>query len=166
LFDRLHDMDVAGTAAQVTRQAFMNLRLSRRGRVSQQTRRCHDHAGRAKAALQAVALGKGRLNRVQLRTFGQSFNRGDLSTVGLHCQHGARLDRVSVHEQSATAALAGVAADVGAGQFQRATQDVGEQGPVFDLHSVVVSVHIQGDGAHDAGLSGQLGQGLSVQMTD
>jgi hypothetical protein len=34
------------------------------------------------------------------------------------------------------------------------------------LHSVVLSVHVQGDGAHGAVLSGQLGQGLSVQMTD
>ena len=39
--------------------------------------RRHDHAGRAKTALQSVMLMKGRLHIVQLLAIGQAFDRGN-----------------------------------------------------------------------------------------
>lgn len=93
----------------------MNLCIGGLQVVGEQTCCGHDHSRRAKSTLQSMALRKSDLNGMQVRAFGQSLDRGDLSTVGLHSQYGARLHRIAIHEDGAATALAGVAAYVRAG---------------------------------------------------
>ena len=59
--------------------------------------------------------------------FGQAFNGGDVSTAGLGCQNIARLDGTPVHDDGAGTALCGVAADMGACQFEVVTQGLHQQ---------------------------------------
>ena len=54
----------------------------------------HHHARRAEAALQAVLLPEALLERVQLAVLLQALDGRDLAAVGLHREHGARLDRL------------------------------------------------------------------------
>src|SRR3546814_4822109 len=58
--DRLHDVLVAGAAADVAGDTHADLRLARVRVLLQQTVRPHDHARRAEAALQTVHLGEAR----------------------------------------------------------------------------------------------------------
>ena len=48
-------------------------------------------------------------------------------------QHGAGFDRPAVDMDDAGAALAGVAADMGAGQVQIFAQEMDEEGPVLNI---------------------------------
>ena len=76
-----------------------------------------DHARRAKAALQAVMLAKRLLHRMQRAVrIGDALDRGDLGTIGLADEHRAGLHRLAVQIDGAGAAMAGIAADMGAGQ--------------------------------------------------
>ena len=61
----LDDILVARAAAQIALELLANFRLARVGTSGAQIHRAHDHAGRAKAALQAVALFEGGLHGVQ-----------------------------------------------------------------------------------------------------
>src|SRR5258708_6595720 len=61
----LDDVDVAGAAAQVARDAPADLVLARVRVVLEQGDRAEHHAWRAEPALQAVLVDKGGLHRVQ-----------------------------------------------------------------------------------------------------
>ena len=63
-------------------------------------------------------------------------------------QHGAGFDRPAVDMDDAGAALAGVAADMGAGQVQIFAQEMDEEGPVLDLGRDGLAVHRQFDCRH------------------
>ena len=73
---------------------------------------CHDHAGRTEAALQAMLVPEGFLDRVQIAVCGESFNGEDVAAVRLDGEHGAGFDRLAVHHDGAGAANGGFAADV------------------------------------------------------
>ena len=107
--------------------------------------RRHDHARRAEAALQAVIVAERRLHRMQLVALGEAFDGGDVGAVGLTDQHGAGLDRPAVDMHDAGAALAGVAADMGAGQAQMLAQQMDKQGAVLDIGRDRLAVHRQFD---------------------
>src|SRR5689334_2359336 len=125
--DRLDDVVVAGAPAEVAFQLVTDLLLARRRVALQHLAGGHDHARRAEAALQTVLLPEALLDGMQLTVLGQALDRGDLGAVGLHGEQGARLHRLAVHEDGAGAALAGVAADVGACQPDRLADVVDEQ---------------------------------------
>src|SRR5664279_4398718 len=125
--DRLDDVVVAGAAADVAVEALADLLLARLRVVGEQLHRRHHHARRAEAALQAVALAKRRLHRMQLAVLGEPFDRRDGAALHLRREHRARLDRAPVHVHGAGAALRGVATDVGAGQLQGLAQELDEQ---------------------------------------
>ena len=73
------------------------------------------------------------LHRVQLAALGEPLDRGDLRAVGLDREHRARLDRPAVDVDGAGAALAGVAADVRAGEPELLAQRLDEQRAPLDL---------------------------------
>ena len=108
--------------------ALVRLRID-----AQQIDRAHDHARRAEAALQAVMLAEGFLHRMQLVALGEALDRGDARAVHLRRQHGAALGRIAVDMNDAGAALAGVAADMRAGQAEMLAQELHQQGAVLRL---------------------------------
>ena len=71
-----------------------------------------------------------------------------LDAVGLSDQHGAGFDRPAVDMDDAGAALAGIAADMGAGQVQMIAQQMDEKGPVLDLGRDRLAVYRQFDCRH------------------
>src|SRR6266404_3296223 len=83
--------------------------------------------GRAVAALQAVGITEGLLNRMELAVFFETLNGGDLRSVSLHRKHRAGLYRQAIHQHSASAAVCRVATDVRAGKVARLAQELNQQ---------------------------------------
>src|SRR5437667_2960350 len=126
LRDRVENVRVARAAAQVSAQPFGDF-VARRLRVlREQMDRRHDHAWRAEAALQAVAVPESLLHRMQMAVR-DAFDRRDRRAVGLHGEHRARLDGLAVDEHRARAADAGLAADVRPGEAELIAKGVDEQ---------------------------------------
>jgi hypothetical protein len=132
----IDDVLISGAAAEVPLERVAHLRLRRAGIRGEQVGRAHDHPGRAEAALKAVLLPERRLQRVHRPIGRQRFDRGDLMTFGLHGQHGAALHGLAVEVYGAGAALAGIAADMGAGQVELVADHVAEQGAGLHVHDV------------------------------
>jgi len=80
-----------------------------------------------------VIIAERRLHGVQFVAFCDALDGGDVRARGLAGQHGAGLYRPAIDMDDAGAALAGVAADMGAGQVQIFAQEMDEKGPVFDF---------------------------------
>ena len=110
--------------------------------------RRHDHARGAIAALQAVIVAERRLHRMQLVALGDAFDGGDVGACGLRRQHRAGFHRAAVDMDHAGAALAGVAADMGAGQIEIFAQEMHQQRAVLDVDRDRLAVHCQFDGRH------------------
>src|SRR5262249_15714434 len=76
----------------------------------------------------------------------QSFDRGDLDTVGLHREQQAGAHRRAVEQHGAGAAGAVLAADVGAGQPEIGAQEIGEMPARLDLAGEAAAIDVEGDG--------------------
>jgi hypothetical protein len=74
---------------------------------------------------------------------GEPLDRHDIRAFALHREHGAGLHRGAVDVHHAGAALAGVAADMRAGQPQILAQQFHQQGAVLDLRAGGLAVHGQ-----------------------
>ena len=98
-----------------------DLRVAGVGVALQQADRRYHHAGCAEAALQAVLLPERLLDRMILAVW-PGPRPCQPGAIGLHGQHHAALDRLAVQHHRAGAALAGVAADVRAGQVELLAQ--------------------------------------------
>ncbi len=109
---------VAGAATQVALQPEAHLAFGGGGVLVEKADRGHDHARRAVATLEAVALAERLLHRVEHIAVGEAFDGGDLLPIGLDGEHGARLHRFAVHVQRAGAARGRVTADIRAGQAE------------------------------------------------
>src|ERR1700736_6561572 len=73
--DRLDNIVVAGATAEVALEPQSDLLLGRVGVALEQLLGRHDHARGAEAALEAMLIPEGLLQRVQGRALGQSFDR-------------------------------------------------------------------------------------------
>ena len=99
--DGLHNMLVAGAAAEVSFQPVPDFCVAGI-RISFQDLCCgHDHARRAVAALQAMMFPETFLHRMQLAFCSQSFNGGYFRAVSLDCEQRAGLYRLSIYKHSA-----------------------------------------------------------------
>src|SRR5258708_28165113 len=123
----LDDVVIARAAAEVALEAFADLLLARARVLLEQAAGRHDHARRTEAALQTVLLPEALLHGVQLAVPGKALDGGHLAAVGLDREERAGLHRPSVEPYRAGAALAGVAAHVGAGEAQRFAEIKDEQ---------------------------------------
>src|SRR6266540_4370160 len=122
--DRFDDVHIPRAAADVSLDRLADLRLARaRVRVEQVLGR-HQHSGRAVAALEGVIVAERLLERVQRPVVGKALDRLDRGAVRLDGQHHAALDRFAVVEDRAGPAVAGVAADVRAGQLEVVAEEV------------------------------------------
>ena len=149
----LDDVVVPGAAAQVAVDAVADLLLGRIRVLRQQVDGRHDHAWRAVAALQAVALLEGRLHGVPVITCRQALDRRDLRPVGLDGEDAARLHAASVQQHGAGAAVGRVATHHRADLAQVVAEPVDEQGSGFDVRFVVRPVDGDGDVLHGGSLS-------------
>ena len=89
---------------------------------------------------------EGVLNGVQGAGVGQAFDGLDIAAFALHREVGAALDGLAVNVHRAGAAVAGLAADVGAGQAHLFAQEVNQQGT--RLHRLFHALAIEGHGHH------------------
>ena len=113
----------------------------------------HDHAGRAIAALQAVHLAEALLQGVQRAVRrGDALDGHDAGLVGLHGEYGAGLHRTAVEVDGACAAMAGLAADMQAGQPELLAQEMNEQGARLDRGLDRAAVDLHGDALFCNGL--------------
>ncbi len=103
------------------------------GLRDEQVDRGHDHAGGAEPALETVLLPEGGLHRVEVVAVGEALDGLDLRAVGLDREHRAGLDGLAIDVDRAGAALAGVAADVRAGQVEILPQGLDEESPRLDV---------------------------------
>ncbi len=111
----------------------------------------HDHAGGTEAALQGVMLAEHLLHRMQGAVGrGEALDRQDAGAVRLQRKLGAGFHRDPVDMHHAGAALAGVAADMGAGETELLTQQFDKQGASFDLYRMLLAVDRQGYLRHRA----------------
>ena len=101
-------------------------------------------AGRAVAALRAAEVGKAVLQRVQTAVAGQPFNGRDLAPLALGRQQQAREHRLAIDQHGACAALAQLAAVLGAGELQIFSQHL-------EQRLVAVGQHIGGFAVDRAG---------------
>jgi hypothetical protein len=85
---------------------------------------------------------------MHLFTVRQSFDRRHGGAGSLHGQHGAGFHGAAVDMHDAGAALAGVAADVGAGQAKFFAQELNEQSAALDLCRGALAVHRHFHGRH------------------
>ena len=131
--DRLDDVVVTGAAAEIAFQAFADFLLGQAvGMRLHQVDGGHDHAGGTEAALQCVMLAEHLLHRVQRAVGrGKALDREDARAVRLQRKLGAGLHRNPVDMDHAGAALAGIAADMGAGEAELLTQQFDKQGAVL-----------------------------------
>jgi hypothetical protein len=78
----------------------------------------------------------------------KAFDRGDFQAVGLDGEHGAAFDRLTVDMDDTGAALAGVAADMGACQAKVIAEQLHQKGASLDLARYGLAVNLQGNGWH------------------
>ena len=122
------------------------------GILREQVARGEDHARRAEAALQPVLLPERVLQRMELAVLREALDRRDLRAVGLDREDRAGLHGLAVEEHRARAALAGVAADVGAGQAEGFAEVVDEEEPRLDRMLSLDAVDGDRDGVLHEGL--------------
>ena len=96
------------------------------------------------------------LQRMKLSILLEAFHGDDFALVGLHGEHGARLDRCPVEEDGARAAVGRVATDVGAGLAAVLAQRVDERASRLDANAVQLSVDVQRQVFHLTGSSRNL----------
>src|SRR5438105_7384981 len=143
--DRLEDVPVARAAADVALDRAGDLVVGGARVLPQERGRAHQHPGRAVAALERVVVGEGLLELRQLVLFGQALDGLDRGAVGLHREQHAALHERPVEDDAARAAVAGIAADVRAGQVEVVADQVDEQAPGLDLALVGGAVDLDRD---------------------
>ena len=122
--------------ADMARDAGLDLVQHRHGRA--------DLPGRAVAALVAVVLHEGGLHRVQVLGRAQALDRGDAVALVHHGQRQAGIDPPPVDDDRAGAALAVIAALLGAGEMQMLAQRIEQRGPRVELELARLAVHVEG----------------------
>jgi len=154
---RLDDIDVARTAAEITVEPVIDLVVRGIGIVLEHRTDCHDHARRAKPALQRMAISESLLHRMQLAILAHTLNGNYIGAVSLHSEQGAGLDRPAIEMHGAASALARVAADMRSGQTELISQEIRQQYAVFDFLRVFGAVYRKFDSSHGSGISLMLG---------
>src|SRR2546430_1471978 len=119
--------------------------FGRAGDLVEQRHGRHDHSGRAEPALERVRLVERRLDRVQLVTLRQTFDRRDLRPVRLRREHRARLHRFPVDEHGARAARRRVASDLRAREADDLSEVLHEQQARLDVLLVRLPVDRRAD---------------------
>ncbi len=110
------DLAIAGAAAQHPADGVHHRALVRLFVAGEQTGRGHQHARRADAALGRTVALEGRLEGRKRAVGGQALDRCHFSTGHLPDRDQAGAHLLAIEQNRAGPAIAGVAADLGAGQ--------------------------------------------------
>src|SRR6266481_2152318 len=88
--------------------------------------RAQNHSGSADAALRATTFQKSRLQRTQLRTFGDAFDRSKIRARCLKSRDEAAIHQLAIHQDGARTTFAFSATFLRAGQPELSSQDIQE----------------------------------------
>ena len=149
VFDRTDDVVIAGAATDIAFEFVPDRITVELGLAPDHVDGRHDHAGRAETALQSVIVAERLLHRMKLAVPGKPLDRRHRAAVDLNRKQAAGFDGLAVDMNDASAALAGVAADMCAGQFQLFAQEIDEQGPFFNIRGDGRAVHRHGHRWHE-----------------
>jgi hypothetical protein len=152
--NRGDDVLVTGAATHRPLDPMPHLGLARVWIAIDQIVGGHDHAGRTESALQTVLVPERLLHGMQLPVGGQTLDRDHGRAVGLNGEDRARLDGLAIDEDRARAALAGVTADVGAGEAEVVAEKVHEEEARLDFRVLLRAVDGEGNGVLHADLRG------------
>src|SRR5215204_5945926 len=139
--DCLHDVLVAGAAAEVPFEALSYLLLRRVGLLLKEADGGHDHARRAVAALEPVRLVESLLHRVPEPVRHDATDGGDLVPVRLHRKDRTRLDRLPVDVDRAGPATGRVAPRMHAPDPKVLPEMMEQEQPRFHLSHVGLAVY-------------------------
>ena len=137
------DAGIGAAAAEVAAHAFADaIGIVAGLAFVDEADRAHDLARRAEAALEAVMGDEGGLHRMEQVALGETFDGDDLSAVEAGGERQARIDAPAVDQHRAGAALAAVAALLGAGEIEPLAQQVEQRYPrVLERDVPAVAVH-------------------------
>ena len=140
LLDRLDDVHVAGAAAEVAADALADLPLVGSGFWSSSQAACMIIPGVQKPHWRPCWSQNACWSGWRVAPVGHALDGGDLAAVGLDGEHRARLGALPVDVDGARAAVAGVAADVRAGQPEVVAQEVDQQQAGLDVGLACLAV--------------------------
>jgi hypothetical protein len=148
---------IAGAAAIVAGKVRADHFAARHAAALEQLLRGEQHAGRAVAALQRVALLECLLQVGELAGIGDALDGVDARAVALHGEHQAAAHDHAVDAHRAGAADAVLAADMAAGEGEVLAQEVDQRLACVDGLAHLLAVHRHGDVmdalGHDRGSS-------------
>ncbi len=106
--DRVHNVLIAGTAADIAVEAVANFLVCGIGVAFENLFGNHEHARGTETALETVFIPVRFLNGMHFAVCrGESFNGQDAGAVGLDGEHGAALDGFAIHVDGASSADGG-----------------------------------------------------------
>ena len=111
----LHNIVVAGAAAEVAFQRVPDLRLGRISVSLKQLNRVHDHPGGTEPALKTVLFPESFLDWVQYAVLCKAFDRHNVGAIGLYGKNRARFHRLPIDQDGTRPTLRRIATDVCAG---------------------------------------------------
>ena len=142
-FHCIDDFRVPGASAQVPRESTLDLFPGRVWVFVQQSPGGHDYAGGAETALDALLFQDGQLNRIQLTVGLQPLDGLNFFSFARHRKRNAREHGLAVDEHGAGATITLVATDLGAGQFQAATDRIAQRFIGRHHYVMLVAVNVE-----------------------
>lgn len=136
---------VGAAAADVAAHGVVDIGIGGMGFFREQSRRGHDLAGLAIAALRNIFLDPGTLDGMA-PILGETFDGGDFFAGNVGDGQHARARGFAVDVHGASAALHDAASEFRAGHVQGVAQDPEERHVGADVHGLGFSVQDEGDG--------------------
>ncbi|VTR70874.1 hypothetical protein DESC_870030 [Desulfosarcina cetonica] len=141
--DRIHDLVVSGTAAQVAGNGMPDLGFIGLKVVFEQVQGGQLHAGGTESALDGTLFDEGLLDGVErLPGRRKTLHGENLLAVGFHGQGEAGTDALAVDHDRAGTAVTRTAAQLGSRQVQVFAKDLVEGPPWLDVKVIGVAINL------------------------
>jgi hypothetical protein len=140
---RCDDVPVAGTPTEIGRQYVEQILVGDIGFALQHARCEHQKPRRAEAALHPVVRDERALQRRQIGSRGEAFDRADRKVLRLHREHQASANGFTIDENRAGAADAVLATHKRAGQAAIVADHVEQRAPGLDAQPIFASVDFE-----------------------
>src|SRR6266851_479496 len=158
LLDGRDDVGIGAATTDVAAHAFADIGIARPAGLLEQRDRRHDLAAGAIAALIGIVRDERRLHRMQGAGLSDTFYRRDLVALVHHGEAQARVHPPAVDMHGAGAALAVVAAFLGAGQVNGFAQAIQERRARVEAQPVLAAIDTQNQGYDSPGIRGRRGR--------